>query len=209
MRLISKIKSSFAQEHFMRSMTFGLASLCLFAGLCVAQDPQSNSDQSVAAAAKASRGQVQAEQSKQADILRLLQITGAGSIATQSMDQMEKTIRPMVTDALPPGDYREKLVDLFFEKFRSKRQPDELANLVIPIYDKYYSDEDIRGLIQLYQTPLGKKMLSTLPQVMAESQAAGTKWGEQIGRESMMEVLAEHPELQKAMAEAKSNPPSH
>jgi hypothetical protein len=208
MRLISKIKSSFAQEHFMRSMTLCLASLCLFAGLCVAQDPQPNNDQSVAAAAKASRGQVQAEQSKQADIRRLLQITGAGSIATQSMDQMEKTIRPMVTDALPPGDYREKLVDLFFEKFRSKRQPDELANLVIPIYDKYYSDEDIRGLIQLYQTPLGKKMLSTLPLVMAESQAAGTKWGEQIGRESMIEVLGEHPELQKAMEEAKNNPQS-
>jgi hypothetical protein len=186
-------------------MIFGLAGLCLFAGLCSAQDSQSNTDQSVAAAAKASRGQVQAEQSKQADIRRLLQITGAGSIATQSMDQMEKTIRPMVTVALPPGDYREKLVDLFFEKFRSKRQPDELSNLVIPIYDKYYSDEDIRGLIQLYQTPLGKKMLSTLPQVMAESQAAGTKWGEQIGRESMTEVMAEHPELQKAMEQAKSN----
>ena len=193
----------------MRSLTFGLAGLCLFAGLCVAQDSQPDNDQSVAAAAKASRGQAQAEQSKQEDIRRLLQITGAGSIATQSMDQMEKTIRPVVTDALPPGDYREKLVDLFFEKFRSKRQPAELANLVIPIYDKYYTDEDIRGLIQLYQTPLGKKMLSTLPQVMAESQAAGTKWGEQIGRESMMEVLAEHPELQKALEEAKNNSQSH
>jgi hypothetical protein len=44
---------------------------------------------------------------------------------------------------------------------------------------------------------------------MAESQAAGTKWGEQIGRESMMEVLAEHPELQKAMAEAKSSAQPH
>jgi len=102
----------------MRSMTLslGLTCLCLFAGLCVAQDSQQNNDQSVAAAAKASRGQVQAEQSKQADIRRLLQITGAGSIATQSMDQMEKTIRPMVTDALPPGDYREKLVNLFFRE---------------------------------------------------------------------------------------------
>jgi hypothetical protein len=154
----------------------------------------------------ASRAQAQA---KQADIRRLLQITGAGSIATQSMDQMEKTVRPMVTDALPPGDYREKLVDLFFEKFRAKRQPEELADLVVPIYNKYYSDEDIKGLIQLYQTPLGNKMLSTLPQVMAESQAAGTKWGEQIGRESMMEVLAEHPELQKAIEQAKSNAQSH
>jgi hypothetical protein len=192
----------------MKSMTFGLAGLCLFAGLCAAQDSQPN-DQGVAAAANASRAQMQAEQTKQEDIRHLLQITSAGSLATQSMDQMEKTIRPMVTEALPPGDYREKLVNLFFEKFRSKRQPDELADLVVPIYNKYYSDEDIKGLIQLYQTPLGKKMLSTLPQVMAESQAAGTKWGQQIGRESMMEVLAEHPELQKAMEQAKNNAQSH
>lgn len=194
----------------MRSTIFGLAGICLFAGLCVAQDSQFNSDsQSVAAAAKASRVQAQVQQDKQADIRRLLEITGAGSIAAQSMDQMEKTVRPMVTDALPPGEYRAKLVDLFFEKFRSKRDPANLMNLVIPIYDKYYTDEDIRGLIQLYQTPLGKKMLSTLPNVMAESQAAGTKWGEQIGRESMIEVLAEHPELQKAMVEAKDHAQSH
>ena len=194
----------------MRLMTLGLAGICLFAGQCVSQELQANSDnQSVAAAAKASRGQTQVQQDKQADISRLLEITGSGPIATQSMDQMEKTIRPMVTDALPPGEYRAKLVDLFFEKFRSKRDPVNLMNLVIPIYDKYYSDEDIRGLIQLYQTPLGKKMLSTLPNVMAESQAAGTKWGEQIGRESMIEVLTEHPELQKAMEEAKNNAQSH
>ena len=193
----------------MKSMTFGsLAGLCLVAGLCAAQDSQPN-DQGVAAAANASRAQIQAEQTKQEDIRHLLQITSAGSLATQSMDQMEKTIRPMVTEALPPGDYREKLVNLFFEKFRSKRQPDELADLVVPIYNNYYSNEDIKGLIQLYQTPLGKKMLSTLPQVMAESQAAGTKWGQQIGRESMMEVLAEHPELQKAMEQAKNNAQSH
>src|SRR5438046_858943 len=194
----------------MRLMTLGLAGICLFAGQCVSQELQANSDnQSVAAAAKASRGQTQVQQDKQADISRLLEITGSGPIATQSMDQMEKTIRPMVTDALPPGEYRAKLVDLFFEKFRSKRDPANLMNLVIPIYEKYYSDEDIRGLIQLYQTPLGKKMLSTLPNVMAESQAAGTKWGEQIGRESMIEVLTEHPQLQKAMEEAKNNAQSH
>jgi len=187
----------------MRSITFGLASICLFAGLCIAQDSQPNSDSdSVGAAAKASRGQAQVQQDKQADIRRLLEITGSGALATQSMDQMEK-------DALPPGEYRAKLVELFFEKFRSKRDPVNLMNLVIPIYDKYYSDEDISGLIQLYQTPLGKKMLSTLPNVMAESQAAGTKWGEQIGRESMIEVLTEHPQLQKAMEEAKNNAQSH
>ena len=190
----------------MRSLTLILAGTVLLATPCLAQDSStSDNDQSVAAAASSSRGQVQAEAQRQADIRRLLEITGAGSVAMQSMDQMEKTVKPMVTDALPPGDYRSKLVDLFFEKFRSKRDAGELMNLVIPVYEKYYTDEDIKGLIQLYQTPLGKKMLSVLPQVMAESQAAGTQWGEQIGRQSMLEVLAEHPDLRQAMEEAKRN----
>jgi uncharacterized protein len=189
----------------MRSIVLSLAGILLLAAVCVGQDSQPSDDQSIAAAAKASRGQIDAEQTKRADIQRLLEMTGSGALATQSMAEMEKTVRPMVTDALPPGEYRAKLVDLFFERFRAKSDPALLMSLVIPIYDKYYSDEDIKGLIQLYETPLGKKMLISLPKVMAESQAAGTKWGEQIGRQSMMEVLTEHPELQKAMQEAKSN----
>ena len=44
-----------------------------------------------------------------------------------------------------------------------------------------------------------------LPKVMAELQAAGQKQGEELGRQSMMEVLAEHPEMEKALqAAAKS-----
>jgi hypothetical protein len=37
---------------------------------------------------------------------------------------------------------------------------------------------------------------------MIESQAAGAKFGEEAGRQAMAELLAEHPELQKALEEA-------
>jgi len=42
----------------------------------------------------------------------------------------------------------------------------------------------------------------------AELQSEGGKWGEQLGRESMMEVLAEHPELADAIAAAQKTAPS-
>jgi hypothetical protein len=58
-------------------------------------------------------------------------------------------------------------------------------------------------LIQIYQTPLGQKLITVMPKILAESQVAGEKWGEQLGRQSMLDVLAEHPELEKAMEEAK------
>jgi hypothetical protein len=141
-------------------------------------------------------------QAKLADIRQLMQITGAANLASQSFNGLDKSMRSMISDALPPGDYRDKLVTLFMEKFRSKLDPDQITDLLVPIYDKYYSDDEIKGLIQIYQTPLGQKMLSVLPKVMAESQQAGITWGQNLGRQCMQEVLAEHPELAQAAEEA-------
>jgi len=122
----------------------------------------------------------------------------------QIMGGMEKNIRPVMTNSLPPGDYREKLIDLFFEKFQdhSKAEMPQLLDTAVPLYDKYFSREDIKGLIQFYETPLGQKALSVLPQLSIELQGEGMKLGEKLGRQSMMEVLSEHPELQKALEEA-------
>jgi len=120
------------------------------------------------------------------------------------LDGMEKNIRPMITNSLPPGDYRTKLVDLFFEKFQShsKAELPQLLDSAVPLYDKYFSHEDIKGLIEFYQTPLGQKALGVLPKLSIEMQGEGMKMGEKLGRQSMMEVLSEHPELQKSLEEA-------
>ena len=136
---------------------------------------------------------------KEADIRHLLDVTGARSLASQTMANMQNSIKPMMTNALPPGEYRAKLIDLFFTKFQAKVDTQHLVDLAVPIYDKYLSDDDIKGLTQFYQTPLGQKTLTVLPKLLAECQEAGRKWGSDVGRQSMLEVLAEHPELEKAM----------
>jgi len=92
-----------------------------------------------------------------------------------------------------------------FEKLLQKRKGaalQQLLDLAVPIYDKYYSDDEIKQLIHLYETPMGQKMLKVMPKVLGELQAAGEKWGEGMGRQSMTEVLAEHPELEKALQAA-------
>ncbi|MFI5072894.1 MAG: DUF2059 domain-containing protein [Terriglobales bacterium] len=149
-------------------------------------------------------GETKIDPAKEADIRRLLDLMKAGALVTQLMGGMEQNIRPLMTNSLPPGDYREKLLDLFFAKFHSKMQSSDLLDLVVPIYDKYYSREEIKGLIQFYETPLGQKMVSVTPQVTQESQVAGRQWGQQLGRDSMSEVLLEHPELEKALEDAKN-----
>jgi len=108
----------------------------------------------------------------------------------------------MLMSSLPAGDYREKLTDLFFEKFQSKLRVEQLLNLTVPIYAKYFSKEEIEGLTRFYQTPLGQKALSVLPQTVIEMQTESMKLGETLGREAMAEVLDEHPDLKKALEEA-------
>ncbi len=143
------------------------------------------------------------DQGKGADIRRLLDIGGTKASMSQAMAGMEQSIRPLLANSFPPGEYRDKLIDLFFEKFHSKADPQQMLDLAVPIYDKYLSDEEVKGLIEFYSTPLGQKAVNVLPKMMSECGEAGRKWGEGIGRESMMDVLSEHPELEKAMQDAK------
>ncbi len=147
-------------------------------------------------------GKAKMDSAKEADIRRLLDLTGVKALVAQTMDGLEKSIKPLVANSLPPGDYREKLIDLFFVKFRSKTDGQHLLDMAVPIYDKYFSHEEIRGLIQFYGTPLGQKTVSVIPQLMGELQEEGRKWGGDLGSESMQEVLAEHPDLLQALEAA-------
>lgn len=163
--------------------------------------PPVSAQQSIAAQAT-SASQAKIDPAKEADIRRLLEVSGTKDLMMQTMQDMEKTIKPMMTSALPPGEYREKLVDLFFNKFHSKLNTQELLDLVVPIYDRYFSAEEVKGLLKFYETPLGQKSISALPKMMVELQETGRKWGENLGRQCMQEVLAEHPDMAEALQAA-------
>ena len=57
---------------------------------------------------------------KRADIIELLELTGTSANIELAMNQMEETIKPLMERALPPGEYRAKLIQLFFERFRKQ-----------------------------------------------------------------------------------------
>ena len=78
----------------------------------------------------------------------------------------------------------------FWDDFAKEIKAEDLVNLIIPIYDKYYTEDDIDQLISFYNTPTGKKMIETLPIVTQESMTAGQAWGKLIG-EKVIQQLTE------------------
>ncbi len=153
---------------------------------------------------------IQIDPAKEADIRRLLEVVGTRSLMSEVMGNMEKNLRPTLTASLPPGDSRAKLIDLFMDRFtiRSQALIPKMLDIAVVTYDKYLSDDDIKGLIAFYQTPVGQKTLGVLPKIVVEMQTQGQKLGEQMGRDTMLEVLSEHPDLVKAMNQRNSEPPA-
>lgn len=139
---------------------------------------------------------------KSADIRRLLEVAGTKNIMESMMDSMQTSMKPLMVSSLPAGEYRDKLIDLFIQRFRSKANLNQLLDLAIPIYDKHFSDQELKDLIKFYDTPIGRKLVVALPQIVAELQAQGRQWGAKLGRDCMQEVLAENPDLATQLAAA-------
>jgi hypothetical protein len=139
---------------------------------------------------------------KEALIRKFFQVQGTDKLMRETMVSMSTSIRPLLVSSLPAGEYRDKLIDLFFQKFQSKMDVNQLIGKLIPIYDKYFTSDELEQLIRFYQTPIGQKFLSVLPQTIADTQDIARKWGEGLGRDSMVEVLEEHPEMKKALEDA-------
>ena len=120
---------------------------------------------------------------KRAEIEKLLQLTGMTNLVDQMKAQMIASMRQNEPQA--PAE--------FWDKFSAKMDSRQLIEKIIPIYDKYYSVEDLQALNTFYASPVGQKVIKTLPNVMQESMRVGQEWGNEIGQEAAKEIQAEAP----------------
>jgi len=51
---------------------------------------------------------------------------------------------------------------------------------LVPVYAKYFTQDDIRGMLAFYESPVGKKMIQTMPAVVQDSMAVGQRWGQTV-----------------------------
>jgi uncharacterized protein len=110
---------------------------------------------------------------KRRDIRRLLSLTGAARLGLLSVDQLiasYKTAMPQV----PPR---------FWEDLRAQLNEQALIELLVPVYDKHLSHEDIKAMITFYQSPAGQRVTSALPDIQRDSLVAGQRWGLHIAQQ--------------------------
>lgn len=120
-----------------------------------------------------------------ADIMRLMKVTGAMDIGIM----MAKGIEDKKTTEKVP------MMKEFYNRFYNELEHGDvnrlLINYFVKVYRKHFTQQEINSLIAFYQTDLGKKAISVLPQITQEAMVYGQKVGEYYGQKIMYELMLE------------------
>jgi hypothetical protein len=123
------------------------------------------------------------ETGKQKDIRRLLKITGSGELGTQVLVQMLGNMKKSMPN----------VPDKFWTDFVKEVRTDELLDLIVPIYDRNLTQDDVKELIKFYESPTGKKFVAVLPQITQQSMAVGEKWGRELAERIVKKLQSQQP----------------
>src|SRR5215472_16183696 len=94
---------------------------------------------------------------KEASIRQLMELTGVQGLGAQMLKTGIEQFRRSVTESDNPR--AKQFIDAFVAGFQKHFDPESLTEKVVPIYDKYLTEEDLQGLLQYYRSPLGQRML--------------------------------------------------
>ena len=109
-----------------------------------------------------------------ASVRELLSATHITAMMQQVMQQMGQQLDAMVKQRLPclsPSAVSSALT--------TPQATQQMIDLAVPIYQRNFTEQDVRGLLAFYRTPLGQKLLKVQPVIMHESMLAGEQWGRQ------------------------------
>lgn len=128
-------------------------------------------------------------------IIELLETTGSYQLALQLMSQTMDALKNMFNKTLPddkkiPDEVWANIVD----EVKSDIDKESYYNLVVPIYEKYLTADDIKELIAFYKSSVGRKFIGVAPNIMRDAGQAGEEWA----RKAMQRMI---PRIKKRLRE--------
>ena len=120
----------------------------------------------------------------------LMSVTGGGDVGKQMAAQIVESLR---------GRHGE-VPDDFWTEFLAGIDARQLEELVVPIYVRHLTVEEMTAAIDFFGSPIGQAYVRKQVPMLQESMAAGQEWGKQLAQRAMAR-LAEHPAAIKANAD--------
>ena len=160
------------------------------------QNPVSAAPQSTAALDQASSAQTKPiDPVKDSDIRSLMELIGAHDLVQDAVNNSSEQYRDKLLATVPNSDKGQAFVTSFIESYQKKFDVDQLTEQFVVIYDKHYTDDEIKTLLQFYGSPVGQKVAAEMPKIAREIQAASRTTGAKAAKEALQALKAQNPEI--------------
>jgi len=116
----------------------------------------------------------QENSSYRSSLMKLIQISGSETAYKGAVLQMISMFKQQQSN-VPEEFWNELSAEM------NRDVTNQLLNLLVPVYQKHLTEQDILGVVAFYKTPVGKKFAEKTPLITQESMIAGQAWGKEIG----------------------------
>lgn len=135
---------------------------------------------------------------KETAIRHLMDITQESKLGDNVSGAMSIQVRNAVKRGMPDDRLQKFMVD-FDQKFRVSMPSSKVIDAVVPIYAKNFSLEEINGLIQFYESPLGQHVVQTMGQVSRDSQDTAVNMEKEAALKTLDTMGTDYPEIDKML----------
>jgi len=130
---------------------------------------------------------------KEADIRSLMELVGARDSLQEAATRGADQFRENLTASVPDNERGQKFVHAFVDNYKAKFDADAATGQLVAIYDKHFSDDEIKGLLQFYGSPLGQKFAAEMPKINMETQAANRAFSTRIAKDVLQDLRKQYP----------------
>ena len=130
---------------------------------------------------------------KDSDIRSLLELIGARDMIQEGANNSTEQYRQKLISLAPNDDKAQDSVNSYLAVFQKQYDADAIADQLVAIYDKHYTDDEIKTLLQFYGSPVGQKVAAQMPQIAREIQSASRATGAKAAKEALQALKAENP----------------
>ena len=131
---------------------------------------------------------------KEADLRSLLQYVGAKdqlqSVASESAAQYREKLSASVKNVADDSK-RQELITVASGSFQKNFDQQRALQQIAAIYDKHFTDDEIKGLLDFYSSPLGQKFAAESPKINKEIQAVQVSAASSATRESLLRLKSQ------------------
>lgn len=164
------------------------------------------------AQAQGSAAQQQAPSSidpaKEADIRSLLELVGTRDAVQDAAQRGAEQFRENLLASVPDNQRGQQFVSAFVDEYKKRLNVDEVTGHFLAAYDKHFTDDEIKGLLQFYGSPLGQRYAAEMPKVTAEIQAATRGINMRLAKDVMQDLRKQYPGV-AAHARLNKSRPNH